>query len=355
MARYTGSDKRLQYLFRASGNLAEDYNDTSTYAVGDFAIVDGVLKKCITAVSTPESYDSTKWTNALITDEMGSGGGGGTNSWTGTRAEYEQVAETIPNGTQVNFTDDMISAVIASYDIYSTEEREVGVWTDGKPLYQKTYLVTFTSDAFDITIDSNIEIKEIFGGIDSANKTDFIHIGYGGSSADSVQAYRNSSTNVRFQNKYYSSRPNGIITLKYTKTTDNAGSGAWLPSGEPSHHYSADEKVIGTWTDGSTLYEKTLHIPFSDLSTDGVQRVYSLANALPNTVIRNAFGMAISASYGYCSLGSMCYRQNTQSGTYWQFYWYYNLLALRSSNGITELNSSIKPDIDITLQYTKTT
>ena len=31
-------------------------------------------------------------------------------------------------------------------------------------------------------------------------------------------------------------------------------------SGEP-HNYSTNEQVVGTWIDGSTLYEKTVYIP----------------------------------------------------------------------------------------------
>ena len=46
-----------------------------------------------------------------------------------------------------------------------------------------------------------------------------------------------------------------IIVLRYTKTTDTAGSGTWTPQGVPAVHYSTDEKVVGTWIDGSTIYE----------------------------------------------------------------------------------------------------
>ena len=48
------------------------------------------------------------------------------------------------------------------------------------------------------------------------------------------------------------------ITIQYTKTTDQPGSGTWTPQGVPAVHYSTDEQVVGTWTDGSTIYEKTI-------------------------------------------------------------------------------------------------
>lgn len=43
------------------GNFATEYDSTSTYAVGDYVIHDGLLYKCITAVTTAEEFDSSKW------------------------------------------------------------------------------------------------------------------------------------------------------------------------------------------------------------------------------------------------------------------------------------------------------
>lgn len=43
-------------------NICDDtYSDSSTYAVGDFTIYNGVMYVCDTAVETPEAFDSTKW------------------------------------------------------------------------------------------------------------------------------------------------------------------------------------------------------------------------------------------------------------------------------------------------------
>ena len=99
MATYSGSDKRLKYLFDASRNLASDYSSSSTYAVGDYAMYQGVLKKCVTAVSTPEAFDSTKWENALVTDNMG--GGGGTTVIANPQGEPTDDLETIQIGSTI--------------------------------------------------------------------------------------------------------------------------------------------------------------------------------------------------------------------------------------------------------------
>lgn len=57
-----------------NSNIADDYDNTQTYAIGDYVIYSGVLYKCITAVSSAESFDNTKWNAVLVTNELGQGG-----------------------------------------------------------------------------------------------------------------------------------------------------------------------------------------------------------------------------------------------------------------------------------------
>lgn len=52
-------------------NLAEEYDPTATYAVGDFCIHDSVLYRCNTAISTPEAWNSIHWTATSVSDELG--------------------------------------------------------------------------------------------------------------------------------------------------------------------------------------------------------------------------------------------------------------------------------------------
>lgn len=51
-------------------NLAPQYSKFATYAVDEYAIFDGLLRKCITAITTPEEFDPTKWTIVSVTDEL---------------------------------------------------------------------------------------------------------------------------------------------------------------------------------------------------------------------------------------------------------------------------------------------
>lgn len=142
--------------------------------------------------------------------------------------------------------------------LYSEEEREVGVWTDGKPLYQKTIAkdLTLTSswqNYYDITgIDLvNVEIDKLIkddepiplafsnNGVGSWIKRDgYLKFCVQGSQASEGWVLK-------------------AVTLRYTKTTDQPGSATWTPEGQLAHHYSTSEKIVGTWIDGSTVYERT--------------------------------------------------------------------------------------------------
>ena len=56
-------------------NIAEDYDATSTYAVGDCVLYQRVLYQCTTAIPTAEAWNSAHWTAVKAVD-VGSGGGG---------------------------------------------------------------------------------------------------------------------------------------------------------------------------------------------------------------------------------------------------------------------------------------
>ena len=63
------------------------------------------------------------------------------------------------------------------------------------------------------------------------------------------------------------------ITLRYTKTTDAPGSGSWTNQGVPAVHFSTDERIIGTWIDGKTLYERTISISSGTINGNGGTKV----------------------------------------------------------------------------------
>lgn len=140
--------------------------------------------------------------------------------------------------------------------IYSTEEREVGVWTDGKPIYKRTWLlsneVLVNSNGVTISeIDASMieHLIECNGGFQPLSNTKSIPI--------LVWKYNNTW--------YYGSSINAYIdtvTLTYTKTTDVAGSGEYNTLGIPNVHYDGNERIVGTFF-GKTLYQKSEHIILS--------------------------------------------------------------------------------------------
>lgn len=172
-----------------------------------------------------------------------------------TKAEFDELTEAEKTGL-INITDitggndDRFQPVI-----YSTEEREIGVYTDGKPLYQKTIILpsaitipaetwTTVATVTDLDIDS---LTYCFGN--ASLMTQIVSVNA------MVKTEGNNKVLQVFFAFVWSIR---TVTLQYTKTTDAAGSGQWTPQGIPAHHYSEDEQVVGTWIDGNTLYEKTI-------------------------------------------------------------------------------------------------
>lgn len=79
-------------------NIADEYDDTSTYNVDEYVIYEGVLYKCTTAVTVAEPFDNTKWTAVLVTDEMGGGGGYG-------HTIVNESGTILPSESKLQFTD----------------------------------------------------------------------------------------------------------------------------------------------------------------------------------------------------------------------------------------------------------
>ena len=192
--------------------------------------------------------------------------------------------------------------------IYSETEREIGVYTDGKPLYEKTYLFGVSDldggtqssskisgdfilgDRVDydaVWIESSFLLYKsapssgvtmVSTGLNYPKGSDYIR--------SNVQANSVTGKLVIFMELTYSANVyypviNDLIwvyTIRYTRSTDAVGSGTWTPQGVPSHHYSTTEQIVGTWIDGKTLYEKTVNFG-------------ALPNATTKTVAHNITGV----------------------------------------------------------------
>lgn len=231
-----------------------------------------------------------------------------------TKAEFDELTEAEKTGF-INITDitggndDRFQPVI-----YSEEEREIGVWTDGKPLYQKTIDLGALPNTGPNTVAHNINSLGIvvYASGTAYNSTSQVSLPIpyvsGGSSTYNIDINAN-STNVTVTTYTDRSAFVGYIKLQYTKTTDTAGSGQWTPQGVPAHHYSEDEQIVGTWIDGSTIYEKSY---YSDNIGYSTANFYKPLITIPdvNKVIAMEGIVANSARTNARNLGAMSGNNN---------------------------------------------
>ena len=198
--------------------------------------------------------------------------GGNANVIRLTQAEYDALPPTKLTDNNVYMITD-VNGDGSQFQpvIYSEDEREIGVWVDGKTLYEKTFIYDGTINDntwYHVNSDQTFEIKNVKGV--------FILL----ESEIPLPYYRNSwYTCYTITNHYQldilmNIGDNGtgyVVTIQYTKTTDTAGSGTWTPQGVPAVHYSTDEKVVGTWVDGSTIYERTITFTNITIPKTGVK------------------------------------------------------------------------------------
>lgn len=57
--------------------VADEFDETQTYDVGDYVTYEGDLYKCTTAVTVAGQWNASDWTQTLVMDEVEAGGGGG--------------------------------------------------------------------------------------------------------------------------------------------------------------------------------------------------------------------------------------------------------------------------------------
>lgn len=163
----------------------------------------------------------------------------------------------------------LVATGIDSANLYSTTERVIGQWIDGKPLYQKTIQATIptaqgtpTDVSIGASVDTVVDANTMFAtGNGGFIQTPVINGALSGSVRLSV--YNNSYTVASLQNKFRLEQLSGTavmggsscyVTIQYTKTTDSA-----VDSYGTDTTYSTDEHVVGSWIDGKPLYQKTIN------------------------------------------------------------------------------------------------
>lgn len=57
-------------LYATESELSDSYDNTATYAVGDYCIYGNTLYKCNTAITTAEEWNAAHWTATNVADEL---------------------------------------------------------------------------------------------------------------------------------------------------------------------------------------------------------------------------------------------------------------------------------------------
>lgn len=296
------------------------------------------------------------------------GGGGGDSGMELTYDEYLALPEEEKTNGTTYYIKDINGVGEDQFQpiIYSEEEREIGVWTDGKPLYQKTIKLERDSSWVSGLVDIPHGLTNIdYICVKNANTQyeyqgeylyrDLPNVYPPYISNAGLLLYEITSTVFTF---YFSSwvqnssitELNVYVTVQYTKTTDTPGSGTWTPQGVPAVHYSENEQVIGTWIDGKTLYGRTFH--FANPTKTTVAGVYAYTNIISGDydyfeVVSNVAYESSSDRYYVLP----CFRIISNETLYTQYY--------RDSSGsiqtsiFTGDSSWTFADIYITIRYTK--
>ena len=165
---------------------------------------------------------------------------------------------------------DILANKFSHADLYSTDEKMIGRWIDGKPVYQKTSSCGALPNNTTKTVNHNISnLDYIIEWTGTASKSTGIHIKFPyvniftlGKSfnvwIDKTDIGLETGSDLRDYTKSY-------VTLQYTKTTDSA-----VNMGD-ENDYSTTEKIIGTWVDGKPIYQKTFSTTSPVCTTNGTE------------------------------------------------------------------------------------
>ena len=154
--------------------------------------------------------------------------------------------------------------------IYDEQERIVGRWSDGKPVYQKT--ITYEGESVSTTTSYNHNINNLDKVVNAnviAKRTgsDNIWETYNISDNNEVARFviKNTTIDITLRWDPYDIL---LITLQYTKTTDEPNSFrpdmieniSIMRNLDFSNIYSTEEKIIGCWINGKPIYQKVINL-----------------------------------------------------------------------------------------------
>ena len=173
--------------------------------------------------------------------------------------------KTLTAGTNITISNNTISAMATvdgmfkKSDLYSTSEKVIGCWTDGRPLYQitKTFSLanSATMQSFSHGISNISTVVDYHAMIVDSTNFYWVVNECGNFIDGSLNADFSimDRTTVYFQWKKTGNSASLVCTFRYTKTTDSANSFNYADVND----YSTSEKIVGTWINGENLYQRT--------------------------------------------------------------------------------------------------
>lgn len=212
--------------------------------------------------------------------------------------------------------------VVSDLD-YSTEEQLTGRrWTDGKPIYQKNVkgkINVLNNSVRTVLTDDNIDSLVSCTGKVNYEENDVISI----PSAYFIPRFKKPDVTIQCVQTGTASREREFeIIILYTKISDTASSPVALPKVEAMHVYSTEEKVVGTWIDGKTLYEKTVvydGIVKTDTKiyqNESIDEIVNISNKCFYDTSFNKWNTEINSTYNLGITARGCYLQGEVNSAY---------------------------------------
>jgi len=223
---------------------------------------------------------------------------------------------------------DVLASKFNKSDLYSTSEQLVGRWADSKPLYQKT--IDLGSDTTIATTDT------IISSVDTSGY-DKILSAYGTKSTgeySQLNASPNGTGDKLALQAIGESKSVRYVTIQYTKTADSA-----IEIGS-DNDYSTTEKIVGTWINGKSLYQKV--IDFGAMPNNSTKSVSLGASGVDLVV--SLRGIMYKTGY------SIMIPDISDSPTFVRLFYDKNNNQIKISNNLDQSDYSAY----ITVQYTKT-
>jgi len=231
---------------------------------------------------------------------------------------------------------------------FSSDEKIIGTWIDGKPLYQKVISQTYSSLPADtssmggkllnvtsLSIDRPVNLRVLlpssfrptgnFMQNNNSNVTNGIDVTFKSTTAINLQAGSAISP--------YLTNATLDFVLQYTKTTDQP--------------VATGEKIVGQWIDGKALYEKTGTFTSADYESGTTTWEYCDLLNLPDTItLVDVSGFIRTSSYGVAPIGT---KNKIDNSRYWDSYFNYKKRIVFDNH----VGANLSESINITVRYTK--